>query len=658
MRTGCLALALAGFTLGCGKPTKPDATAAKDGVALVNSDARDDALSSVREKLYSKADLQSCQGAVRQLNVYLSANPSEKRTPRDETARRKLAFTADEWTEVNSSTFTPLDAHHLEQCFLLRDAAQSLQVQALKPAKKAEAAFAWTMRHVALGQRKGEILPPSYVLRRGWGSPAQRTHVFLGLLRQLGIDGCLVIVPEKGPVLLAGALIDKDVYLFDSRLGLPLPGTDAGSVATLAQLRAQPALLKNLSPDEKRTYDVTADGLAKAQVALVFELSELAPRMQRCQELLMPRVKVVLAADPEQEKKFHTALKDSGVAVKVWNREEDADSPARALRQFLPPDQGGADQPQVVDIRSLPGFATRDAALQARWNRLTFYEKERTPWIFLPAIAQRLPANSQFGMTAREIFAARYQSILARSEEPKAQEVEEEMPFGGGEVVERRRKTISMDDLPRSLVIRGQTDKAQEHLRRVLDALMEHRGIRKRVPDLDKTVIEWMSAATEGYAQLAQLREEAAKGRATADQVRAVQGRVNALWAASPLPLLFAEAVTDPLTAEATFTVALANHDHAERLQTKGASGASVQQAWQVAADGWFAYLRLHPQGFDPSWAAAYRMQAQAFEGLGQTDRARGIYQNLGTGLLDNPQAPLSDLEKTACLIRAAQLKK
>lgn len=654
-----LPVLFAGLVVGCGSGGSTSRTTPSKVELKGDSENRDEALTTVREKLYTKADLQSCQGAVRQLNVSLSANPGQKRTPRDEAAREKLGFTPEEWTEVNSATFTPLDAHHLEQCFLLRDAAQSLQIQALTPERKAAAAFAWVVRQVRLASRKGDILPPSYVLRRGWGSAAQRTHIFLDLLRQLGIDGCVVRIPEKEPVMLAGALVGKDILLFDSRLGLPLPGVDEARVATLAQLRAQPDLLKQLSPNEKYPYDLTSAAVAKAEVALVFELSELAPRMQRLQQQLAPRVKVVLAADPDaQEKKFQEALKDSGVALKPWNRADLAESPARALRQFLPPDQGGADSAEVLNISSLPGFAMPDAALQARWSRLYRYEKERTPWVFLPVPVRALPANSAFGTTARDIFAAQYQSILTRSEEPKLQEPDEEMPFGGGDVQETRRKDISMDDVPRALVLRGQTDRAQEQLRHILDALREHRGIRKRVPDLDKNVTEWMSKAAEAHALLAQVRANVAKGQAGPEHVKAAGAQVASVWKQSPLPLLFAEALTEPLTAEATFTVALANHEFAERQWAKagGTDTAAVQEAWLAAADGWYAYLRYH--GIQPGWAAAQRMHARALEGLGKRDAARAIWENLGTGLLDNKYAPLTDLERTACFIRAAQLKK
>ena len=77
---------------------------------------------------------------------------------------------------------------------------------------------------------------------------------------------------------------------------------------------------------------------------------------------------------------------------------------------------------------------------------------------------------------------------------------------------------------------------------------------------------------------------------------------------------------------------------------------------WRAAEDGWFGFHREH--SLQPGWAAAYRMKARALEDRGERAAARAIWENLGTGLLDNKYAPLSDLEKTACFIRAAQLKK
>src|SRR5438132_607129 len=82
----------------------------------------------------------------------------------------------------------------LEACFLLRDAARSLEVglaggKAARqtPLDRAEAGFAWVVREVRLpppGRQpiSAEPAPPAPVLRRGQGSPLERALVFLALL--------------------------------------------------------------------------------------------------------------------------------------------------------------------------------------------------------------------------------------------------------------------------------------------------------------------------------------------------------------------------------------------------------------------------------------------------------------------------------------------
>src|SRR5262249_40598123 len=154
---------------------------------------------------------------------------------------------------------------------------------------RARLAFAWAVRQVRLwppaerdaarllphGDR-AVVVPPHLVLRRGWGSAAERALVFLGLLHQLGIDGCLGCLPgaREGPASpwACGARAGDGLLLFDPCLGLPLPGRKPGEVATLAEVRAHPELLKALAPEEKQhpdakqwAYDVTAEQVAKAE---------------------------------------------------------------------------------------------------------------------------------------------------------------------------------------------------------------------------------------------------------------------------------------------------------------------------------------------------------------------------------------------------------
>src|SRR5262249_6067607 len=180
----------------------------------------------------------------------------------------------DELEDVRGSRFTKLDGHHLELCYLLRDAAYALQTQGRPPLEQAERCFQWVVRQVALREReKGEkdLLPPSFVLRIGQGSAHERALLFLAVLDQLGLDGCMIALRgDPARYWLPGVFVkEKDrseIYLFDTRLGMPLPGPGGKGIATLSQVRDKKSdgdkashALDQLNLDETCPYDLTPD---------------------------------------------------------------------------------------------------------------------------------------------------------------------------------------------------------------------------------------------------------------------------------------------------------------------------------------------------------------------------------------------------------------
>src|SRR5437660_3059531 len=331
-----------GLMVGLRLTTRPAATqqsATRSARGLVT-------LESIRDLLHKAADYDDCRVAVQQLNLYIDGGPEEK--PRSlspeelELLKNKDQFGLDdgELAEVNRITFTPLDGHHLELCLLLHEAVRSLRLEKLAPLDQAAAGFAWVTRQVQLRERSGDALPPDFVLRRGFGTALERAHVFLAVLQQLGIDGCMLAIPGKPgePTLrywLPGALIDKQIYLFDTRLGLPLPGPKGQGIATLAQLRAQPDILRQLTVDDRAPYDVSQDQARQAEIHVACVLSALAPRMRYLQERLSGTDKVLLSVDPVAlVQHFAVGVQSDpmkGVVVRVWNLPGDVSSPIRVL---------------------------------------------------------------------------------------------------------------------------------------------------------------------------------------------------------------------------------------------------------------------------------------------------------------------------------------
>jgi hypothetical protein len=117
---------------------------------------------------------------------------------------------------------------------------------------------------------------PWQTLLFGRGDAWQRARVFAGLARQQEIDVVVLAVQasdssDRPRPWLTAALIDDQLYLFDTQLGLPIPGSEAGSIATLAQVRQDPALLRKLDvrfADRALIYPIQAEELDRLVVLL------------------------------------------------------------------------------------------------------------------------------------------------------------------------------------------------------------------------------------------------------------------------------------------------------------------------------------------------------------------------------------------------------
>jgi hypothetical protein len=588
----------------------------------------------VRDALRKGEDFGSCRNAIQQLNNYLSKHPDEK--PPTLTPEEKTLLTGpfglddEELAEVAPNSFTLLDAHHLEFCFLLRDAVRSLRLDTLPPLERASAGFAWVMRQVRLRERTGDALPPHFVLRRGWGTALERGLVFLALLDQLGVDGCMLLVPAGAAgqthlrYWIPGALVDKQIYLFDTRLGLPVPGPNGQGVATLARVRTQPELLQALTVDEKFPYDVTADQAKQAEIHVACYLSALAPRMRYLQDVLASSEKVILGTDPAARwQRFQVAAKDpalAGVLLKFWGQAGDFNTPLRVLRLFLPPEEGGVDKTR-----------RREQWLQ-----------QLVPWDLLPRSLVEMPPS--IGQRLQALFSVWFLNFYM---EPR---------------------------MPRDLVLRGRFDDATSKLVTIpLDSKAgalgrdEWRRLRDQVranPKLEEDVNRWRLKAFEIAAALQKAQEAAAnpQTRGPEAQIALAEAnkRLDEFWKTSqPLQLLVLGAAAEPMARDTTYLLALCKHELAERAQisrdlaTRGGKTASESEAkalrvaWTGAAGWWVNFLNEYDSA--PSAPTARLLLARARQALGEREAA--------IGLLENLSGELTTLEKTGRLYLAKQLK-
>src|SRR5262249_17662893 len=114
-----------------------------------------------------------------------------------------------------------------------------------------------------------------------------------------------------------------------------------------------------LTVDSRYPYDVTPDQAKGTTIYLVCFLSALAPRMSYLEGVLAPKQKVTLAAQPAAAlERFRKATKRQ-IEVQFSSRREDDNDPTRLLCRFVPVEQGGTDQRQLI-LKSYAALIPRE----------------------------------------------------------------------------------------------------------------------------------------------------------------------------------------------------------------------------------------------------------------------------------------------------------
>jgi hypothetical protein len=141
----------------------------------------------------------------------------------------------------------------------------------------------------------------------GRGTRPERAWTFMELLRQAEIESVLLAYLEKSAdgkqtsitTWLPAAIWDDSLHLFDTTLGLPIPGPGNEPVATLQQVLADPSLLDQLSPGPEHPYPIRPASMEEIVVLLESSPLYWAPRMRFLQESLSGVNHVVLWSDLE-----------------------------------------------------------------------------------------------------------------------------------------------------------------------------------------------------------------------------------------------------------------------------------------------------------------------------------------------------------------------
>jgi len=601
-------------------------------------------LETVHEALRRGAEVDACRTAVMQLNTYLARHLDAGPHPLTEAQRRLLTerfyLEAGDLHEVDSRSFTALDANYLAACFLLQDGLRSCRLESNRRIDQVSAVFAWMIRQVRLREQEAVLLPAEFVLRRSWGSSLERACLFSALMDLLGVDTCILAVPYSSQeqnarrYWIPGVLIDGEIYLFDTRIGLAVPGPGGKGIATLAQVRSDPAILKSLTTRANLPYDVKPEDVQKVEVHIACGLSPLAPRMRFLQDLLAPAEKMNLAIDPEALwARFESALKKPGltdIPLKVWNHPGDVRTPLRAMQLFLSPSEGGQDK------------TASELQAQARQNMIL--------WERMPADIRAMPG--QLVNAVRSSLADRLYSFYVEPQLSRAR-ILEWMPglvdtpsLEGLEAAPVRKdaELVLRGHMPRDLLLRGRIDEAAEILGAMESELrrqiQEARALGSAAPSASTTSAQGNSKDKKAFA---------------ADK--------NAPPKAELTPAMKVSLIIFGLTAEVqrgevVFQLALCKQELAERLQArldqaaaqgkpaKPADTKAAQKAWETAAGWWRTYLSSDSPRLWP--ATARTNLARARSCLGDQAGARAI--------LEDFSGELTPLQQTGRLYQAQHL--
>src|SRR5262249_55732351 len=133
----------------------------------------------------------------------------------------------------------------------------------------------------------------------------QRAWVFMLLGRQRQLDIVMLAVadpdhPGRTRPWLPALVHDGQLYLFDTSLGLPIPGPGGKGIATLAQAAEDESILNRLDFDENHHYPFKAAEAKQVTAYIEASPGYLSRRMKALESQLAGEERVVLTASPER----------------------------------------------------------------------------------------------------------------------------------------------------------------------------------------------------------------------------------------------------------------------------------------------------------------------------------------------------------------------
>ncbi|MDB5339003.1 MAG: hypothetical protein JWN70_4622 [Planctomycetaceae bacterium] len=256
--------------------------------------------------------------------------------------------------QVRRSAFQRSDIERLRNALLLNAVVKHAVGQGKSDLERVANIFTYLVRNTDLIASHPDDIPlnPYQLYLLGKTTPADRGWLFAELLRQLRINAVILSAPmpkdaedwDTNQPFLVGVLLDKQVYLFDPHLGLPLTVPSAAGtapvIATLEQARTNPEVLKQYTLAEDKPYHITPELLKSPGVFLVGDTGLWCYRFSRLQKAFTGNRAMVISeplVDQEGQQGLVTRVSNwpgqpwAASQIAIWTYPETQQSGAESL---------------------------------------------------------------------------------------------------------------------------------------------------------------------------------------------------------------------------------------------------------------------------------------------------------------------------------------
>lgn len=291
------------------------------------------------------------------------------------------------------------DAVHIRDAMLNHAIVTYLAARGTDEISQVQAVFDFVVRNITLRSPDETDLPLGVyqLLLLGRGTAEDRAWVCGALLRQLHID--TVIVRPKGAeadAWLLGVVLNSQIYLFDTRMGIALPATDdpaakAGRPATFEEIISHPEWLKGLALRADQPYAIDPEALKEALLQPIVESDYWSGRMKQLESVL-PANDLCVLYDPVSDEAGRSGL--------LSRLQKVASAKAGQWTPWPYPHQ-----------QLTAGYSTTPAVKQA-WEMAT-----QTFSLPIPVVTDRQTQQASLGTPERRMLRIRTDQLLGKFEE-------------------------------------------------------------------------------------------------------------------------------------------------------------------------------------------------------------------------------------------------